>query len=149
MVITFKHLLHILVSNMSTWLIFKNSGPLDLFPALKAGIACFLSFCLAESFRPAPAHDDPRPEINMNLGRQIGWIQASCSFAKTGWISKSNASQTIRVLLKVIEDEHGKWMSQLVARQQLLEMYPWCDVFWLKELKVPEIQVPDTPNFDK
>ena len=60
-----------------------------------------------------------------NVLRRLGWMQASCTFYKLGYMSKANAQMALTVALENIEKESTKATADLVKNQTLAQ-YPAC-----------------------
>ena len=64
-----------------------------------------------------------QPSVQMaNVLRRLGWMQATCTFYKLGFMSKENAQMALTVALEGIEKEANKPSADLV-KKQTLEQY--------------------------
>jgi hypothetical protein len=80
--------------------------------------------------QPAQANDENT--AMMNLGRSIGWVQASCSYGEMGWLTPRQTETGIGVILKGIQKDHDTGMVKLV-RRMTMEQYPQCGKYWPDE----------------
>ena len=61
----------------------------------------------------------------INLGRDIGWIDATCSWLGWGHLSLENVKTSISVITEEIEKEHGPDMYAWVI-ERTAKRYPNC-----------------------
>ena len=61
----------------------------------------------------------------INLGRDIGWIDATCSWFGWGHLSLENVKTSISVITEEIEKEHGPDMYAWVI-ERTAKRYPQC-----------------------
>ncbi|KZR72080.1 hypothetical protein PMIT1313_00165 [Prochlorococcus marinus str. MIT 1313] len=61
----------------------------------------------------------------INLGRDIGWIDATCSWFGWGHLSLENTKISISVITEEIEKEHGVDIYQWVI-ERTVKRYPSC-----------------------
>ncbi|KGG33998.1 putative Penicillin amidase [Prochlorococcus sp. MIT 0703] len=61
----------------------------------------------------------------INLGRDIGWIDATCSWFGWGHLSLENTKTSISVITEEIEKEHGPDMYAWVI-ERTAKKYPQC-----------------------
>ena len=61
----------------------------------------------------------------INLGRDIGWIDATCSWFGWGHLSLENVKTSISVITEEIEKEHGPDMYAWVI-ERTAKRYPKC-----------------------
>ncbi|NMO83945.1 penicillin amidase [Cyanobacteria bacterium 150NLHA] len=61
----------------------------------------------------------------INLGRDIGWIDATCSWFGWGHLSLENTKTSIAVITEGIEKEHGADMYAWVI-ERTAKRYPKC-----------------------
>ena len=61
----------------------------------------------------------------INLGRDIGWIDATCSWLGWGYLSLENVKTSVSVVTEEIKKEHGSgvyvWVIERTAKK-----YPQC-----------------------
>ncbi len=83
----------------------------------------FLTLISTLLFTPkAFAHND----VEMaNVTRMIGWMQATCTYYKTGSLSYSNAQIGLKVALKILTEDHSLYKAN-TAKEITLEKYPSC-----------------------
>ena len=63
----------------------------------------------------------------INLGRDIGWIDATCSWFGWGHLSLENTKTSISVITEEIEKEHGPDMYAWVI-ERTAKKYPKCQL---------------------
>ncbi|WP_063395101.1 hypothetical protein [Prochlorococcus sp. MIT 1306] len=61
----------------------------------------------------------------INIGRDIGWIDATCSWFGWGHLSLENTKTSISVITEEIEKEHGADMYAWVI-ERTAKRYPQC-----------------------
>ena len=66
-----------------------------------------------------------RDTETINLGRDIGWIDATCSWFGWGHLSLENVKTSISVITEEIEKEHGADMYAWVI-ERTAKRYPKC-----------------------
>ena len=65
----------------------------------------------------------------MEIGREYGWIQATCSYALIGWLKPMQAERVLRVYFDAFETSYGKDSANDLAASTL-EKYPKCRQYW-------------------
>ena len=68
-------------------------------------------------------------EKDMNIGRLIGWIQATCAYAQMNRITPDLAERTIGVSLKSAERDFGRNVAMSISRIEFNKA-PKCQRFW-------------------
>lgn len=65
----------------------------------------------------------------MEIGREYGWIQATCSYAQIGWLNAMQAERALRVQLDSFKKSYGSDSAKDLAADTL-EKYPKCRQYW-------------------
>jgi len=83
---------------------------------------------LLTSTTPIYANTEDREVVLMNIGREVGWLQATCSFERLGYLRPGAAEATISAIMKVLAEK-----SQGLAgttKRIILKQYPDCKRVW-------------------
>ena len=65
----------------------------------------------------------------LEVGREYGWIQATCGYALLGWLEPMKAKQVLPVYLDGFKKKYGVDSAKDLANDTL-NKYPNCRQFW-------------------
>jgi hypothetical protein len=96
------------------------------------GLVKTLGLAAMMIFAQLPAQAVEEGVEMMNLGREIGWIQATCVYAQLKALSAINAETGIKSTLGSIKQQYGDEAVNLV-RELTFKQYPSCYLYWPNE----------------
>jgi hypothetical protein len=90
-------------------------------------ITLILSTVLVFTYSIIPAWGQ-KPGRFENAVRLFGWIQSTCYYAAEGWITTTQARESLKALLERLYREHSYENAELL-RSQAARDYPECEQY--------------------